>query len=96
MEEIDSLCPSLQVMTGFDRVLVDAPCSGSGVVSKDEHVKTSKDEKDILRCSHLQKELLLTAIDCVDAGSSAGFVVYSTCSVLVSTRGILYFSKFAT
>ncbi|XP_028967913.1 probable 28S rRNA (cytosine(4447)-C(5))-methyltransferase [Galendromus occidentalis] len=71
-----------KVMTGFDRVLVDAPCSGSGVVSKDEHVKTSKDEKDILRCSHLQKELLLAAIDCVDSNSSAGFVVYSTCSVL--------------
>jgi len=71
-----------KVMTGFDRVLVDAPCSGSGVVSKDEHVKTSKDEKDILRCSHLQKELLLTAIDCVDAHSSAGIIVYSTCSVL--------------
>lgn len=80
-------------MTGFDRVLVDAPCSGSGVMSKDERVKTSKDAKDILRCAHLQRELLLTAIDCVDAFSpSGGYIVYSTCSVLVGIL-ILYVNR---
>lgn len=64
----------------FNRVLLDAPCSGSGVISKDPSAKTSKDEKDINRCSHLQKELILAAIDCADEG---GYIVYSTCSVLV-------------
>ncbi|XP_040217117.1 probable 28S rRNA (cytosine(4447)-C(5))-methyltransferase [Rana temporaria] len=73
-----------KVLGGFDRVLLDAPCSGTGVISKDPSVKTNKTMQDIQRCAHIQKELILGAIDALDAQSSAGgFLVYCTCSITV-------------
>lgn len=71
-----------RILGGFSRVLLDAPCSGTGVISKDQSVKVNKSEQDIQLLTQLQKELILAAIDSVDA-NSAGIIVYSTCSVTV-------------
>jgi 25S rRNA (cytosine2870-C5)-methyltransferase len=71
-----------KIMKGFDRVLLDAPCSGLGVISRDQTVKLQRTFKDIQRIAHLQKELLCAAIDAVDPTSkTGGIVVYSTCSI---------------
>ncbi|KAJ2763189.1 rRNA (cytosine-C5-)-methyltransferase nop2 [Coemansia nantahalensis] len=73
-----------KVMGGFDRVLLDAPCSGTGVISKDASVKTNKGPEDFEMLTRLQKELILSAIDSVNADSPTGaIIVYSTCSVTV-------------
>ena len=62
----------------FDRILLDAPCTGLGIISKDPSIKATRQMIDIYKNSHLQKELLLAAIDSCKVN---GTVVYSTCSV---------------
>lgn len=63
-----------------DRVLLDAPCSGTGVISKDPSVKTCRTRSEIDRMATLQKELILHGFEMLRPG---GILVYSTCSVLV-------------
>ncbi len=61
-----------------DKVLLDAPCSGEGIIYKDPSRKTDRGAKDIEFCSNLQKQLILSAFDSLKSG---GILVYSTCSL---------------
>ncbi|EGR29121.1 nucleolar protein 1, putative [Ichthyophthirius multifiliis] len=67
-------------INNFDRVLLDAPCTGLGIISRDQSIKATKQLIDVYKHSHLQRELILSAIDCCKKG---GYIVYSTCSVSV-------------
>ena len=72
---------------GYDRALVDAPCSGLGALRRRPEARWTKQEEDIAELNVLQRALLTSAIDLVKPG---GIVVYSTCSPdLRETRGVV-------
>lgn len=64
----------------FDKILLDAPCSGTGIISKDPAVKVNRSHLDVKKTVKLQKDLLQKAFKMLKVG---GTLVYSTCSVLV-------------
>lgn len=64
--------------TGFDRVLADVPCSGTGTLSKKPDIKWKKDIFDVRQMTELQYELLCKAASLIKPD---GAVVYSTCSI---------------
>ena len=62
----------------FDRVLVDAPCSGTGTLSRNPEIKWRLKNDDIFDLRRRQKAILKNALECVAPG---GLLVYSTCSL---------------
>lgn len=64
--------------SSFDRILVDAPCSGLGVIRRKPDIKYSKTDEDISRLPEIQKSLLEEAYHLLKPG---GLLVYSTCTV---------------
>lgn len=62
----------------FDRVLIDAPCSASGVIRRHPDIKTLRRESDIAPLVELQSEILSAAWQTLAAG---GELLYVTCSV---------------
>ena len=67
-----------QYEAAADRVLVDAPCSGLGLVKKKPDIKYNKTYDDIISLSVLQKEILKASAACVKKG---GVLLYSTCTI---------------
>jgi len=61
----------------FDRILLDAPCTGLGVLRRKPDIKWMKQEPDIQAMANLQRKLLQAVHPLLKPG---GILVYSTCS----------------
>lgn len=66
-----------QKKQGFDRIVVDAPCSGLGVLRRHPEAKWTTQESHIVELQQLQIQLLLHAATLLRPG---GVLVYSTCT----------------
>lgn len=64
----------------FDALVIDAPCSGSGMFRKDETALHEWSLENVALCSQRQKRILADVMNCLKA---EGFIIYSTCSYSV-------------
>ena len=62
----------------FDKILVDVPCSGYGVIRKKPEILYSKNRENIEELAKLQWEILNSAADILKDG---GELIYSTCTI---------------
>ena len=62
----------------FDKILVDVPCSGYGVIRKKPEILYSKDRENVEELAKLQLEILNSAADILKDG---GELIYSTCTI---------------
>jgi 16S rRNA (cytosine967-C5)-methyltransferase len=62
----------------FDRILVDAPCSGTGTLARNPEIRWRLKEADFARYAARQRRILRHALACLKPG---GRLVYSTCSL---------------
>ena len=76
----DASKPPPQWQAGeFDRILVDAPCSASGVIRRHPDVKLLRREKDIPQLAQQQLQILMGLWPLLRPG---GTLLYATCSIL--------------
>ncbi|MCU1327430.1 MAG: NusB/RsmB/TIM44, partial [Bryobacterales bacterium] len=68
----------LPFATKFDRILVDAPCSGTGTLSRNPEIKWRLTPEDILDLQGRQRAILQNALTMLEPD---GILVYSTCSL---------------
>ncbi len=62
----------------FDKVILDAPCSGLGTISRHPDIKWNRDEGDIIRLSFMQKTIMNETARVVKKG---GRILYVTCTI---------------
>lgn len=86
LRELLADCPRVQARADeglpfaavFDKVLVDAPCTGTGTLGRNPEIRWRVTEEEIARQARRQESILREALRCVKPG---GRLVYSTCSL---------------
>ncbi|HHW48183.1 MAG TPA: 16S rRNA (cytosine(967)-C(5))-methyltransferase RsmB [Clostridiaceae bacterium] len=77
-ELFDAAIPDERYREKADKVLVDAPCTGLGIIRRKPDIKWERTEADITGIVRLQKKILRAASTYVKPG---GALVYSTCTI---------------
>jgi 16S rRNA (cytosine967-C5)-methyltransferase len=74
-----SLAERSDFLGAFDAVLLDAPCTGLGVLRHRPDIRWKRTPEDVASLASLQRELLGVAVKLVRTG---GLIVYCTCTLL--------------
>jgi len=73
-----NIIDKIEINKRYDRILIDAPCSGSGVVRRNIDIKLMRKQKDIEKFSNQQLQLLEEGWKILKSG---GKLLYVTCSI---------------
>lgn len=85
-EVYDSTIPDPVYAGRADRILLDAPCTGLGILRRKPDIRWSRDIEDGKAITELQLRLINAAASCLKPG---GILVYSTCTILPEENGQL-------
>lgn len=75
---LEKLCPQLKGV--FDKILVDAPCSGEGMMKKHDLASVEWSRENNIACGIRQNHILDEVVGCLKKG---GILVYSTCTYAI-------------
>ena len=86
MRDVPPICPRVVVDASsplpfnrqFSRIFLDAPCSGTGTLSRNPEIKWRLKPEDLARFHDLQSAILMQAVQLLEPG---GRLVYATCSL---------------
>jgi len=84
--EIVSYNDVLASRNRYDAILIDAPCTGTGVLARRPDLRWRRISSDVARMSAIQFQLLRYAVDRINVG---GRIIYSTCSIEPEENGKL-------
>lgn len=80
-EENDATVLKEEYIEKFDKILIDAPCLGLGVIKRKPDIKWQRKFEDVEEISKIQEKILNTCSKYLKKG---GILVYSTCSIIQS------------